>query len=94
MKFKNLLLTIQTNSSRKTEKQLKILEKSLDEDDHLSKYNAIKSELDLSYVHITESIRIRSKSNWYEHSEKSNKTLFEFIITTRSSKHNKKTHCS
>ena len=28
------------------ENQLKVLEKSLDEDDNLSKYNSIKSELD------------------------------------------------
>ena len=52
------------------ENQLKILEKSLDEDDKLSKCNAIKNELDAIYDHITEGIRIRSKCDWYEHSEK------------------------
>ena len=55
------------------ENQLKILEKCLDEDDNLSKYNAIKNELDAIYDHITETIRIRSKCKWYEHSEKSTK---------------------
>ena len=53
--------------------QLKILEKCLDYDDNLSKYNAIKNELDAIYNHITEGIRIRSKCDWYEHSEKSSK---------------------
>ena len=55
----------------KLENQLKILEKNLDEDDNLSKYNNIKNELNTIYDHITEGIRIRSKCNWYEHSEKS-----------------------
>ena len=55
------------------ENQLKILEKCLDKDDNLSKYNAIKNELDAIYDHITEGIRIRSKYEWYEHSEKSTK---------------------
>ena len=55
----------------KLENQLKILEKNLDEDDNLSKYSNIKSELDAIYDHITEGIHIRSKCNWYIHSEKS-----------------------
>ena len=55
------------------ENQLKILEKCLDEDDNLSKYNAIKNELDAIYDHVTEGIRINSKCEWYEHSEKSTK---------------------
>ena len=42
------------------ENQLKILQKCLDEDDNLSKYNTIKNELDVFYDHITEFIRIRS----------------------------------
>ena len=58
------------------ENQLKIFEKCLDEDDNLSKHNAIKNELDAIYHHITETIRIRSKCKWYEHSEKSTKFLF------------------
>ena len=47
--------------------------KFLDEDDNLSKYNAIKNELDAIYDHITEFIRIRSKCDWNKHSEKSTK---------------------
>ena len=46
------------------ENQLKILEKCLDKDDNLSKYNGIKNELDAIYDHITEGIRIRSKCEW------------------------------
>ena len=57
----------------KLENQLKILEKNLDGDDHLSKYNNIKNELDAIYNHITEGICIRSKCNWYEHNEKLSK---------------------
>ena len=57
------------------ESQLKILEKSLDEDDNVNKYNAIKNELDVIYDHITEGIRIRSKCDWYEHREKSTKFI-------------------
>ena len=57
------------------ESQLKVLEKSLDEDDNVNKYNAIKNELDVIYDHITEGIRIRSKSDWYEHREKSTKFI-------------------
>ena len=44
------------------ENQLKMFEKSLDEDDNLIKYNAIKNELDIIYDHIAEGIRIRRKS--------------------------------
>ena len=36
------------------ENQLKILEKSLDEDHNLSKYKAMKNELDASYDHTTQ----------------------------------------
>ena len=56
--------------------ELTILEKNLDQDDKLSKYNNIKNELDAIYDHITEGIRIRSKSNWYEHSKKLTKIFF------------------
>ena len=53
--------------------QLKVLEKNLDEDDNLNKYNNIKNELDPIYNHVTEGIHIRSQCNWYEHSKKSAK---------------------
>ena len=38
---------------------------------YLTKYNSIKNELKAIFDHIAESIRIRSKCDWYEHSEKS-----------------------
>ena len=64
MKFENLLLIIQKRQQRANlEKQLKILEKNLDEDDNLSEYNNIKNELGAIYDHITEGRRIRSKCN-------------------------------
>ena len=55
------------------ENQLEKLEKCLDKEDNLSKYNAIENELDAIHDHITRDVRIRSKCEWYEHSEKSTK---------------------
>ena len=55
------------------ENQLKILGRKLDDNDNQSKYSAIKNELGTIYDHITEGIRIKSKCDWYEHSEKSTK---------------------
>ena len=43
--------------------QLKILEKCLDKVDNLSKYNAIKNELDAIYDHITEGILLEANAN-------------------------------
>ena len=60
---------------RNLEKQIKISEKSLDEDDNLSKCNAISNELDATYDHITNDIRIRSKWDWYEHTKSQQKSL-------------------
>ena len=53
--------------------ELTILEKNLDEDDNLSKYNNIRNELDAICDHIKESIRVRSICNSYEHSKKATK---------------------
>ena len=58
-------------------------------DDNFSRYNGIKNELDGTYEHITEGICIRSKGNWWEHSEKST-VFFEFRKTTTSSRSNEK----
>ena len=56
------------------ENQLKkILKKCLSKDDNLSKYNAIKNELDPIYDHVTEVICIRSKCEWNENKKKSTK---------------------
>ena len=55
------------------ESELRKLEISLDDANNLGKYNSIKNELDAIYDHIAEDIRIRSKCDWYEHGEKSNK---------------------
>ena len=58
------------------ESELKNLEISLDEANNLGKYNSVKNELDGTYYHIAEGIRIRSKCDWYEHGEKSTKYFF------------------
>ena len=47
------------------ENQLKILEKSLDEDDNISNYNGINNEFLPHY----------RGCEWYEHSEKSTKSF-------------------
>ena len=57
------------------ENQLKLLQKCLDNDDNLCTYNAIENELDAIDDHITEGICIRSKGEWYEHSEKPTKVF-------------------
>ena len=49
---------------------MKETEISLDDANNLSKYNSVKKELDASYDHIAELIRIRRKWDWYEHCEK------------------------
>ena len=53
------------------ERKLKKLDISLDGANNLCKYNNIKNKLDTIYHHIAESIRIRSKCNWYEQGGKS-----------------------
>ena len=68
------------NKNKKLENQLKILEKSLNEDGYLSQYNSIKNELDVIYNFITKSIPIRSKCNWYKHSAKIKKKNFCFLF--------------
>ena len=75
MKFENLLLTIPNKEQKwqqivNLENQLKLLQKRLDEDDNLGKYNSIKNELDAIYDCITEVICIRSKCGWYMNTEK------------------------
>ena len=97
MKFENLLLTIRNKQLKKKrqqqtnlENQSKIPEKSLDEDDNLSKYDAIWNELDAIDDYISEGIRIRSKCDWYEHSEKSINSFLNFE-KQRGAQNNKKT---
>ena len=71
------------------ENQLKELERNLDED-NLSKYNSPKNELDVTYKHIADVIRIRSKCGWYEHDKKSTNFFKKIRKKTRISKYNKK----
>ena len=40
-------------------------------EDNIQSYNIYKKELESIFDHIAEGIRIRSKCDWYEHSEKS-----------------------
>ena len=68
------------------------MKKNLYEDDNLSTYNAIKNKLDATYDHITEDICIRSKYDWFEHSEKPTK-FFLNLEKQRGAKSTTKNHC-
>ena len=65
------MLQKKTATKNKFIKPVKKLQRILN-GDNLSKYNSVKNELGVIYDHII-GIRIRSKCNRYEHSEKSNK---------------------
>ena len=67
----------------KLENQLKKHEGKLDKD-NLNKYDSVKNELDEIYDHIAEGIRIRSKCDWYEQSEKSTKFFLNLEKQRRS----------
>ena len=43
------------------------------DEDNLSKYDSVKNELDEIDDHIAEGMQVRSKCDWYKHSEKSTK---------------------
>ena len=55
------------------ENKLKIFEKSLSCDENIGKYHICKAALDKIYHKIAEGVKIRSKCQWYEESEKSTK---------------------
>ena len=62
MKFENLLLTLRNKQLKKNqqstylENQLKILEKCLDKDDNLSKYNVIKNDNQMQFMIILQKV--------------------------------------
>ena len=55
------------------ESELKTLQENLHCDDNLEKYNICKTKLEQIYDHIAESIKVRTKTQWYEDVEKSSK---------------------
>ena len=55
------------------EKKIKSLESNLDNDENFQEYTNAKNELETIYSKISEGIRIRSKSDWYQYGEKSTK---------------------
>ena len=57
------------------ENKVKELEGNLNTEDNIQSYNVYKKEPDTTYDHVAEGIRIRSKCDWYEHSEKSTKSF-------------------
>ena len=57
------------------EKKLKDLEQNLNNEEAKLQYNSFKDELNDIYEEISNGIKIRSRCNWYELGEKSNKYL-------------------
>ena len=55
------------------EKKIKSLESNLDNDENFQEYTNAKNELETIYSKISEGIRIRSKTDWYQYGEKSTK---------------------
>ena len=53
------------------EYELEKLENNLESSENLRKYESLKSNLELTYDHIAEGVRLRSKCDWYEQGEKS-----------------------
>ena len=55
------------------EKKIKSLESNLDNDENFQEYTNGKNELETIYSKVSEGIRIRSKTDWYQYGEKSTK---------------------
>ena len=58
------------------EKKLKLLEGKLNCNEAKDKYNVCKENLNVIYDEIAHGIKIRSRCNWYELGEKSNKFVW------------------
>ena len=52
------------------ESELKKLENNLESSENLRKYESLKNDLELTYNHIAEGVRLRSKCDWHEQGEK------------------------
>ena len=74
------------------ENQLKKPEEKLNEE-NLSKCNSANNELDNIYDHIAEGTRIRSKCDWYGHSEESTKFFLNLVKQRGYQNKIKKTCC-
>ena len=65
------------------ESELKKLENNLESSDNLRKYESFKNNLELTYDHNAERVRLRSKCVCYAQDEKSTKFFFKLRKTTR-----------
>ena len=52
------------------ESELKKRENNLESSENLRKYESLKNDLELTYNHIAEGVRLRSKCDWHEQGEK------------------------
>ena len=60
------------------ENKLKVLEQNLTSEQFKREYDVCKQELNTIYDEIGTGIKIRSRCNWYEFGEKSNKFFLNF----------------
>ena len=73
IKFSKCLAKEIRKSKTDLEAKLKLLESSLDNDACVFKCNQCKKQLEKIFQSISEGIRVRSRCQWYEKSEKSTK---------------------
>ena len=59
------------------ERKLKLLESSLENDACVFEYSQCKKQPEKIFLNISESIRVRSKCQWYEEGEKSTNFFFK-----------------
>ena len=71
-------------------KQLEIKISTNSNEELLEQYNKAKNELEALYDYITEGIILRSKTDWYEHGEKSSKYFFNLEKRNKSKSHLRK----
>ena len=64
------------------ENKVRELEGNLNMENNIQPYNIYQKELDSTYDHIAEGIKIRSKCDWYEYGEKSTKFFLNLCKET------------
>ena len=73
IKFSKSKAKLRREKLSRLEVKLKELEENLSNDEAKEQYNAYRSEINEIYDETSNGIKIRSKCDWYEFGEKSNK---------------------
>ena len=79
IRYSKVIAKEKRKKQHELESKLKILEKSLSCDKNIEEYHKCKADLDEIYDNIAEGVKIRSKCQWYEESEKSTKIYYTKI---------------